>query len=574
MRVVPHLEALAESALARCHGVEAPALLKPADPAHGDYQVNGVMPLAKRLGKPPRELAAPVAAALAESEAIASAEVAGPGFINLTLSPAWLGTTLAAAARDTERDGVPEVERPQRIVIDYSAPNIAKELGVGHMRSTFLGDAIYRLLKFVGHAALGDNHVGDWGTQYGLIIAGLRRFGSMEAFEADPMVELGRVYVEANKLAKEDAAFADTAREELAKLQRGDAENLAMWQRFIDATRAVLDQLYARIGVEFDLWRGESSYEEMLPGVVELLLEKGIAREDQGAICVFFEDDPVLKKTKTPFIVRKKDGAYLYSTTDLATILYRRDELKTERSLYVVDKRQSLHFQQLFATVRKLGVEMELEHIAFGTILDKAGKPLKTREGGGAVTLRALLDEAEERAVTLMREEGIEVEPERLPELSHAVGVGAVKYADLCQNRMSDYRFDWDKLISLKGNASPYLQYAHARVRSIFRRGEIDPAELDTEAPLSLEHEDEVALARELLRFADTVHQAAEGSTPHVVCDHLYAVARAFSGFFERCPVLKAEGETRRTRLLLCWLTARQLARGLHLLGIEAPERM
>ena len=572
MLLAAHLERLAAEAIEQAHGVAAPALLKPADPAHGDYQVNGLLALAKQLGRPPRELAAPVAERLARLPEVASAELAGPGFINLRLNSAWLGSQLAQLASDTARDGVPLAERRQKIVVDYSGPNIAKEMHVGHIRSTILGAALCELYRFLGHEVLGDNHVGDWGTQFGMLIVGMRRWGSQSALDAAPVQELERVYKLASAEAKSDPAFADEARAELAKLQQGDPENLAQWKRFADATRGELDKIYARLGIRFELWLGESAYEHALAGVVKLLLERGIAREDQGAICVFFDDDPELSKVKTPFIVQKKDGAFLYATTDLATVFHRRD-LGVERAIYVVDQRQKLHFQQLFATAKKLGVEMELQHVGFGSILGKDGKPLKTR-AGDTIKLAALLDEAEERATVLLESEQLQVDSEWMPVLSRAVGLGAIKYADLSQNRASDYRFDWDKLISLKGNSGPYLQYAHARIRAIFRKGELSPEKLELAAPLTLEHPAEHALARQLLAFPDAVCQAAQNLEPHLLCDHLYQLARSFSGFYEECPVLKAEGESRRTRLLLCWLTARQLQRGLTILGIAAPDRM
>jgi arginyl-tRNA synthetase len=568
-----HLSQLAERAIERAHGSRGPALLRPADPIHGDYQVNGVIALARQLGRPPRDLAQAVADALAEAPEVASAEVAGPGFVNIRLALPFLGAALAEAARDVARDGVPEAARKQRVLVDYSGPNIAKEMHVGHIRSTILGAAICRIQRFLGHEVQGDNHLGDWGTQFGLLIVGMRELGEAARLNARPIEELERVYQLASARAKEDPEFAARARAELAKLQKGDPDNVAMWRRMVDATRVELDRVYARLGLQFELWRGESAYESMLPGIVELLLERGIAREDQGAICVFFEDDPELAKVKTPFIVRKQDGAFLYATTDIATVLWRRDQLGTERALYVVDQRQKLHFQQLFATVRKLGVDMELEHVGFGSILGKDGKPLKTR-AGDVIKLSALLDEAEERAAKLIKDEALDSEAGGSEELARAVGVGAVKYADLSQNRTSDYKFDWDKLISLAGNSGPYLQYAHARIQAIFRKGEIDPGALATPAPLRLEHDAEIALAKQLLRFPDVVHDAAHSSLPHLICEHLYALARQFSGFYESCPVLKAEGESRRTRVLLCWLTARQLQRGLSLLGIDAPERM
>jgi arginyl-tRNA synthetase len=573
MLLLAYLEELAAQAIERAHGVKAPALLRPADPVHGDYQVNGVIALAKQQRQNPRELAQKVADVLAGFEPISSAEVAGPGFINLRLSLPWLGRALAEVARDTEREGVPLAERRQKIVVDYSAPNIAKEMHVGHIRSTIIGDSLYRTLGFLGHAVTGDNHVGDWGTQFGLLIVGLRELAPDADLDSAPIEVLERVYKAASAKAKEDPAFAARARAELAKLQKRDPENLAAWQRMIDATKHELDKLYAKLGVRFDLWRGESAYEDMLPEVVKLLLDRGVAKTDQGAVCVFFDDDPELARVKTPFIVQKSDGAFLYSTTDIATVLWRQQHLGTERALYLVGLPQKLHFQQLFSTVRKLGVQMELEHVSFGSVLGKDGKLLRTR-AGDSIKLAELLSEAEERATKLIQEEGLEIEAAKVPELARAVGIGAVKYADLSQNRSSDYRFDWDKMISFKGNSGPYLQYAHARIAAIFRKGELNPTAPAEGATLELAHDAEVALGKQLLRFADVVHDAAQNSTPHVICEHLYELARQFSSFYEQCPVLKAEGETQRTRIALCWLTARQLRRGLFLLGIETPERM
>lgn len=573
MLLSAHLERLATDAIQAALDVDAPARLGPAkDPQHGDYQVNGVLPLAKQLKKNPRELAGPVAARLAAHPEIERAEVAGPGFINLHLSPAWLATQLCAQLADTEGDGVPAVEHSETIVVDFSSPNIAKQMHVGHLRSTIIGDAISRLLSFVGHRVIRDNHIGDWGTQFGLLIVGMRAFGDEQALGDDPIEELERIYKLASARAKEDEAFAEQARAELAKLQQGDAENRRLWAHFVEATRKGLDRAYARMDIHFDEWLGESAYQDRLAGVVETLIERGIAREDQGAMCVFFEDDEELSKNKTPFIVRKKDGAFLYSTTDIATVQYRREAFSANRAVYVVDRRQALHFKQLFAVMRKLGEDMTLHHVGFGTVLGTDGKPLKTRDGE-VIKLSSLLDEATERALTRIEEGEIEHDAEDLPKVAQMVGIGAVKYADLRQNRTSDYVFDWDKLVSFKGNAGPYLQYAHARVQAIFRRGEIDPASLSG-TTLSLSHPAELALGKQLLRFADLVHAAAESYQPHLVCDHLYALSREFSAFFEQCPVLKSEGAQRQVRLSLCWLTARQLRRGLGLLGIAAPDRM
>ena len=338
-------------------------------------------------------------------------------------------------------------------------------------------------------------------------------------------------------------------------------------------SRKQLDVIYARLDVHFDQWLGESAYEPMLPGVVQMLLDRGIAREDEGAVCIFFDDDPDLARVKTPMIVRKRDGAYLYGTTDIATLLDRRDRFGAERVLYVVDQRQALHFKQLFSTARKLGITAQLEHVSFGSVLGADGKPLRTRDGG-TIKLGELLDEAQARARARIVDEGIQVGESELVSLAATVGIGAVKYADLSQHRTSDYRFDWDKMISFKGDAGPYLQYAHARICAIFRKGELDPERDFAGVVPVLAHEAEIALAKRLLRFADVVHQATEASLPHLVCEHLYALAKTFSTFYEQCPMLTSEGQTRSSRLALAWLVARQLARGLGLLGIQAPDRM
>jgi arginyl-tRNA synthetase len=575
VRLEQTLETLVREAIREVLGVEAPGLVRPANPAHGDFQVNGVLPLAKELKKPPRELATPLAERLQSSPLIQSASVAGPGFINLTLRHDWIAARVRDAVRDAARDGVPLAERLERVVVDFSSPNIAKQMHVGHLRTTIIGDALCRILRFAGHSVVADNHLGDWGTQFGLLIMGMREFSSEAALRAGGVDELERIYKQASAHAKTNPAFADAARAELAKLQRGDPENRALWQEFVAATKLELDKIYARFDVHFDVWLGESAYEEMLPGVVADLRARGLAREDQGALCVFFDDDPELGKS--PFIVQKKDGAYLYSTTDVATVLYRRDHFKADRALYVVDARQSLHFKQLFALARKLGVETRLEHISFGSVLGKDGKPLKTRDGG-VIPLAALLDEAVERASERLRkgreEHVIELDDATIDALAPVVGIGAVKYADLMQNRLSDYQFDWDKLISFKGNAGPYLQYAHARILAIFRRGEVTPETLSTEGTLVLANEAELVLGKQLLRFGDVVHQAAEQSLPHLLCEHLYNLARSFSVFYEACPMLRAEPDVRASRLLLAWLTARQLSRGLGLLGIAAPSSM
>lgn len=575
MRIERFLDGIASSAIRDALGADAPAILRPtSDPKHGDYQVNGVMGLAKQLKKPPRELAEKVAEKLREHPAIAKAEVAGPGFVNVAVADAWIAERLRESLADS-RDGVPETESKQKIVVDYSSPNIAKQMHVGHLRSTILGHALVQILRFQGHEVFGDNHVGDWGTQYGMLIAGLRVFAPGVDVGAMSLAQLESVYAQSSKRAKEDTAFADEARAELAKLQAGDATNRALWQRFVAITQTALDAIYARLGVKFEWWKGESWYEPMLPGVVETLLAKGIAREDQGAIGVFFGElegaPPKLAKQPVPFLVRKKDGAFLYGTTDVATILHRAEEGVT-RGVYVVDHRQSQHFEQLFGVAHLLGVTMQLEHVGFGSINGPDGKPLKTRDGS-VPPLVDLLNEAEARAAQVIREQGLEIPEEELAATARAVGVGAVKYADLRQNRASDYTFDIDKLIEFKGNAGPYMQYAAARAGSIFRKGGIDERGLSP-ASIVLTEPAELTLARQLVRFADVIHAAADTEQPHLLTDHLYSVASALSSFYEACPVLKSEGVVRDSRLALVAIAARQLRRGLGLLGIEVVDRM
>ena len=581
-----YLESLGSEAIEKALGLgePRPAMVRPTvDAKFGDFQINGAMPLSKELKKPPRELAQQIADALAGVDAIDKAEVAGPGFVNVHLAPEWIASKLTEALHDAGRDGVPAVEEVSKVVVDFSSPNIAKQMHVGHLRSTIIGDAIARILSFMGHDVVRDNHLGDWGTQFGLLIVGMREWGDEGALQSDPIVELERVYKLASERAGNDEAFGEAARAELAKLQGGDVENRKLWEHFVEVSRGALDKVYAELDVSFDVWLGESAYRKALPGVVDDLLERGIAREDEGAVCIFWneiDDAPKsLRKQKTPFIIRKKDGAFLYSTTDVATVQYRKDHIKADRALYVVDNRQGLHFRQLFAVMKLLGTDMELEHIGFGTVLGKDGKPLRTRDASGhVITLMSLLQESKQRARQRIDEgiaEGrLRVRPEEIDEVSRIVGIGAVKYADLRQNRLSDYQFDWDKMISFQGNAGPYLQYAYARCASIFAKGGIEMQATAADATILLDAPAEQALGRHLLRFADVVYQAGATSQPHLVCEHVYELARAFNGFYAECPVLDAEGATRESRLGLTALTARQIRRGLGLVGIGVVDRM
>ncbi len=581
-----YLESLGSEAIQKALGLDGPrpAIVRPTtDPKFGDFQINGAMPLGKELKRPPRELAQPIAEALAGVDAIDKAEVAGPGFVNIYLATDWIASKLTEALRDAARDGVPAVEEASKIIVDFSSPNIAKQMHVGHLRSTIIGDAIARILSFMGHDVVRDNHLGDWGTQFGLLIVGMREWGDEGALQSDPIAELERVYKLASERAGSDEAFAERARAELAKLQTGDEENRKLWEHFVEVSRGALDAVYDELDVSFDVWLGESAYHDALPGVVDELLEKGIAREDDGAVCIFWSEidgvPKTLRKQKTPFIVRKKDGAFLYSTTDIATVEYRKDHFSADRALYVVDNRQGLHFQQLFAVMKLLGTDIELEHIGFGTVLGKDGKPLRTRDASGhVITLVSLLEESKQRARQRIDEgitEGrLRVRPEEIDEVSRVVGIGAVKYADLRQNRLSDYQFDWDKMISFQGNAGPYLQYAYARCASIFAKGGIDMDAVSSSATIVLDAPTEQTLGKHLLRFSDVVYQAGATSQPHLICEHLYELARAFNGFYAQCPVLDADGTTRDNRLGLTALTARQIRRGLGLVGIGVVDRM
>lgn len=586
MSLERELDALASATMQSALGLEevpSAILRKAQDSKFGDYQINGCMGLAKKLGKSPRDLAGPVAEAMLATDAVSEASVAGPGFVNLRLEPTWLAKRVVADLAD-ERLGVEVVETPETIVIDYSSPNIAKQMHVGHLRSTIIGDSLARLFRFTGHKVIADNHLGDWGTQYGLLIVGEREFGDADKLKENPLAELERVYKLASAKAKEDEAFANNARAELAKLQAGDEANLAAWKRLVDTTRVTLDKMYERLDIHFDEWLGESAYHDMLPGVVQRLLDEELAVIDKGAVCIFIKDLPdpkglipkKLKKAEAPYIVRKSDGAFMYATTDIATALYRKSEFDADRSVYVVDERQNLHFTQLFTVSAFLGIELEFDFVGFGTILGKDGKPLSTRSGG-TLRLETLLDEAEEQAlkkISELREAGrLRIADEDVAQATHVIGVGAVKYADLMQNRSTDYKFDFDKMIAFSGNAGPYLQYQYARCRSIFAKGEVDFDGFSSDA-IAIVHPKERALAFELARFGDVVHRAAKERLPHYISDHLFAIAQAFSGFYTDCPVLGDDAALQASRLALTKLTALQLRKGLDLMGIGVLERM
>jgi arginyl-tRNA synthetase len=573
-------------------------MVKPSgDPKNGDYQANFAMPLAKVLGKKPPEVAAEIVAKLTKREMIESATVAGPGFINLKLSDAWIAKQVQLIAVD-ERLGVSKAAQPKTFVIDLSGPNVAKPLHVGHLRSTIIGDALVRILRFLGHTVIGDNHLGDWGTQFGILIYGYKHHLDKAAFERDPVRELARLYVHVRNLAKvvgdEDEGGGDVmeaCRQETAKLHAGDPENVGLWKLFMPACLEMLRPIYERLDVKIDHALGESFYNPMLAGVVDDLLKKGIAVESNGAVVVpnakgVVPKEDEMAKEEPPALIRKRDGAFTYTTTDLATIKYRVETWKPDVMLYVVDARQALHFKTLFANARRWGYSnVEFHHIAFGSILGKDKKPYRTRDGG-TVELSALLDEAAEiglkgyeQSLALRKEHGHDVPDltdETKRQIAEAVGYGAVKYADLSGNRTSDYIFDYDKMLATEGNTATYMQYAYARCRSIFREGEAnDAASRSTPTTVLITQPAERSLALQLLKFEEVLSNAAAEYLPHYITQYLWDVAKAFSGFYEACPVLKAPSmDLKQSRLLLVDLTGRVIHTALGLLGIRTVERM
>ena len=623
-------------------------LIRPAQDARfGDFQANFAMPLAKQLGRAPRDIAQQVVSQLQLDDICDPPEVAGPGFINLRLRNSFLAEQIQQISGD-DRLGVHPSTSPRRVVVDFSSPNIAKPMHVGHLRSTVIGDAICRILRFAGHHVTSDNHIGDWGTQFGMIIYGYRHFRDEAAFTANSVQELARLYRLVNQLcdyhetsarlptlrqalgdhqqklkqlesqtppeqfkkplaaARKDLAAATEAlqsaeetvsrvtstptlaafaaahpdivrlsREETAKLHAGDAENLALWHQFLPACLDALHQVYRRLGIEFDLELGESWYNPMLPAVVEGLKAAGLATLSDGAVCVFQENFPA------PFIVQKSDGAFTYATTDLATIQHRRNELAADEVLYVVDKRQSQHFQQLFDTAARWGFsQLRFQHVSFGTVLGSDGRPIKTR-AGDSVGLESLLDEAVSRARRIVDDNDNQRQTPLLSETERArvaeiVGLGGIKYADLHHNRDSDYTFDWDKMLATSGDTATYMQYAYARVCGIFRKLQVDRDSLQQTAPtILIATAEERRLALQLLSFGYAIDSVLTDYRPHLLTAWLFETADAFSGFFDRCSVQHAETpELRNSRLVFCDLMARAVRTGLQLLGIDVAEVM
>ena len=538
-----------------------------ADLRFGDYQSNAAMILAKRLRTNPREFAAKLIEVM-ELGDLAVADIAGPGFINFRVTHSAWSKRMSALLGD-DRLGVALASPVQTIVVDFSAPNVAKPMHVGHIRSTIIGDSLSRTARFLGHEVITDNHIGDWGTQFGMIIHGWKTVLNESDLEADPVAELLRVYRTVNALCGEDDAVRETCKQELVKLQGGDAENLKIWEKCVDLSKQGLQGIYDRLDVGFDHWYGESFYNDRLAPLVDEMLESGVARESEGAVCVFFDGDA--KLDDKPAIVRKADGGFLYATTDLATIDFRVQQWHADQIWYVVGAPQQLHFQQIFEATRKRGQNPSMHHIAFGSILGEDRKLMKTRSGDN-VQLVDVLDEAVERADRVIGEKNPDMDPVQRAEVASIVGIGSVKFAELSQHRMTDYVFSWDRMLALQGDTAPYLQYSYVRVRSIFRKldGQIN---IDPSA-LSIEADAEVHLARMLVRFGETVPILLDDFRPNLLANYLLELAKAFHSFFEACPVLKSEGDTQNTRLALCELTSQVLEKGLGLLGIEVPERM
>ncbi|HAT1558535.1 TPA: arginine--tRNA ligase [Raoultella ornithinolytica] len=541
----------------------------------GDYQANGVMAVAKKLGMAPRQLAEQVLSHLDLNGIANKVEIAGPGFINIFLDPAFLAENVNSALA-SERLGVARPQA-QTIVVDYSAPNVAKEMHVGHLRSTIIGDAAVRTLEFLGHKVIRANHVGDWGTQFGMLIAWLEKQQQEKAGEM-ALSDLEGFYRDAKKHYDEDEVFAERARNYVVKLQGGDAYFLEMWRKLVDITMTQNQITYDRLNVTLtrDDVMGESLYNPMLPGIVADLKAKGLAVESEGATVVFLDEYKNKEGEPMGVIIQKKDGGYLYTTTDIACAKYRYETLHADRVLYYIDSRQHQHLMQAWTIVRKAGYVPEsvpLEHHMFGMMLGKDGKPFKTR-AGGTVKLADLLDEALERARRLVAEKNPDMPADELEQLANAVGIGAVKYADLSKNRTTDYVFDWDNMLAFEGNTAPYMQYAYTRVLSVFRKAEVDEQALAA-APVIITEAREAQLAARLLQFEETLTVVAREGTPHVMCAYLYDLAGLFSGFYEHCPIITAESEAaRNSRLKLAQLTARTLKQGLDTLGIETVERM
>ncbi len=552
----------------------ASAVIKQSNrPEFGHYQANGVMGAAKQLKMNPRELASKVLEALELDDIAEKVEIAGPGFLNIHLKMEWLSQQLELALSN-DKLNINQVDKPQTVVIDYSGPNLAKEMHVGHLRSTIIGDALARTLAFVGHKVIRQNHVGNWGTQFGMLLAHMNSLKTSGEELSMQLSDLEGFYRDAKKRFDNEPEFAETARDYVVKLQAGDEECLALWQQFIDISLQHCDDIYSRLNVLLtrDDVMPESAYNDDLADVIKDLDKAGLLTEDQGAQCVFLEEFKGKDGKILPAIVQKSDGGYLYATTDLAALRYRHNTLHADRILYFVDARQSLHLNQVFAIAKAANFvpqETQLEHMAFGTMMGKDGKPFKTRDGG-TVKLIDLLTKAEQRAFDLVSEINPDLSEDERQSIAHTVGIGAVKYADLSKNRSSDYIFNWDTMLSFEGNTAPYLQYAYARIQSIFRKA----GKIDSSVPIHLNEPAEQQLGVKLLQLIEAIELVVKDGTPNILCNYLFELAGNFMSFYEACPILKAENDIKNSRLKLAKLTAKTLDTGLGLLGIDTLDKM
>lgn len=556
-----------ESQFGDIPALAAIGVVQSANSKFGDYQCNAAMSLAKVLKLPPRAISEKIVANAQDHHAVDHLEIAGPGFINIYLSDAWLLRAVVALDQDPQL-GVPKAGEGHTVILDYSSPNVAKPMHIGHIRSTIIGNSIDRLYRLLGYHVIADNHIGDWGTQFGIIIMGYRNFLDKEALSRHAISELERVYVKSYEKSREDETWLTQCREQLVKLQAGDSENTALWREFIELSLKEFDRIYKRLDVSFDLLRGESFYNDKLAGTVALLEEKGLAEESDGAKVVFLEED------KLPVcIVQKSDGGFNYATSDITTVASRIEEFQPDKIVYVTDERQQLHFKQFFTICDKLGYQTELHHVWFG-LMRLPEATFSTRQGN-VIKLEVLLDEAEQRAYDIVKASSPEMTEAEQREVARAVGIGAVKYADLSQNPQTTVTFTWDKALALDGNSGPYLQYAYARIASVhdkykerFPEGDLDAHELMFTELIERE------LAMKLVQFPDVVLRAAKAYKPSTVADYLYELAQCYSTFYQNVPFLKAEAGIRESRVKLCGITAQVLQGGLRLLGIETPARI
>ena len=542
-------------------------LTQATDPRFGDYQTNAALVLGKQRGEDPRAVAEKILQHLNLVDWCQSPTVAGAGFINFTLLPGAVAKKTAELSVD-ERLGVARSTSPKKIVIDFGSPNVAKPMHVGHIRSTALGDAIARIASFLGHDVIRDNHIGDWGTQFGMVIWGWKNLLNRDALGRDPLAEIVRIYKETNARSTSDPKVRDACRQELVKLQAGDKENTAIWNECVALSMQDFEHVYDLLDIHYDIQCGESFYNDRLPAIVDRLLKEKIAEVSEGAVVVFFRDIPEL--ADKPAIIRKSDGGFNYATSDVATVDYRIDDLKRDTVWYVVGAPQTLHFKQIFEIARREGRKADFRHIPFGNILGEDRKLMKTRSGEN-VPLRQVLEEARARARKIIDEKNPDLSDEEKSDIARTIGIGAVKYADLSQYRMTDYVFSWDKMLALQGNTAPYLQNAYVRIRSIFRKAGIATPKIDN---FVLNESAEITLAKRLTQFAEIVPQVLNDFRPNILANYLFELANSFHAFYEACPVLKSDEPLRSSRLALCDVTGRVLQRGLDLLGIKVPEKM